>query len=100
MRYWFIFILCTIFQVGMAQSLYEYRYWFDNDTQNSQSGQTNSADVHIDIDTSPLQSGLHTFNYQIVKSDKGGALPHSHHPSHRRRTRAQPAPLGHLQQGL
>lgn len=58
----------------MAQSLYEYRYWFDNDTQNSQSGQTNSADVHIDIDTSPLQSGLHTFNYQIVKSDKGGSI--------------------------
>lgn len=74
MRYWFIFILCTIFQVGMAQSLYEYHYWFDNDTQNSQSGQTNSADVHIDIDTSPLQSGLHTFNYQIVNSDKGESI--------------------------
>lgn len=74
MRWLFISILCTIFQVSVAQSLYEYRYWFDNDALTVQTGQANSSDVHIDIDTSQLPSGLHTLNYQAVSEEKGESV--------------------------
>lgn len=52
--------LTWLLQIDKAQSL---RYWFDADTNVSETAVTNS---HFDIDASSLLDGLHTIHFQIV----------------------------------
>lgn len=55
----------------MAQEKYEYRYWFDSYDETSFTGTSNNCEFHIEVDTSPLETGLHTFNYQIINATSG-----------------------------
>lgn len=57
--------------VIMAQEKYEYRYWFDTSDKSALTGTSDSNGFHIEIDTSPLATGLHSFNYQIINAEAG-----------------------------
>lgn len=71
MRNFLFIILCAISNVMMAQEKYEYRYWFDSSDKTSLKGTSNGSEFHIEVDTSPLETGLHTFNYQIINAISG-----------------------------
>lgn len=55
----------------MAQEKYEYRYWFDTSDKAACIETSNNREFHIEIDTSPLQTGLHSFNCQIIGGETG-----------------------------
>ena len=61
-------VFCAISNFIFAQETYEYRYWFDSSDNSPIVGTSTNNDFHIDIDTSPLLSGIHSLHYQIINS--------------------------------
>lgn len=60
----FVLFLC-LHWVAQAQADYEYRYWFDKDETNMQTGSFSTGKLHLDVDLSALDASLHTIHIQV-----------------------------------
>lgn len=52
---------------------FDYRYWFDAKDDLAVTGKTSNGLFQMDIDASTLETGLHSFNYQIVDTLNGAS---------------------------
>lgn len=71
MRKTLFVILCVMSNIVMAQEKYEYRYWFDASDKSAFTGISDNSGFHIEVDTSPLATGLHSLNCQIKEAETG-----------------------------
>lgn len=68
-RYILFALFLCLHWVAWGQSGYEYRYWFDGDDANSQTGTSASAEWHIDTDLSGLSCAMHSIHLQVKDAD-------------------------------
>ncbi|MGM9708723.1 MAG: dockerin type I domain-containing protein [Prevotella sp.] len=60
----FALFLC-LHWVAWGQESYEYRYWFDYEDAESQTGTLLSGEQHLSIDLTGLNDALHIFRFQV-----------------------------------
>ena len=48
-----------------GQATYDYRYWFDTDSENQQTGTATGNSWHMDVDVSGLSSTFHALHMQV-----------------------------------
>ncbi len=53
---------------------FEYRYWFDAVDKQATHGKATNGAATMAIDASSLPTGLHTFNYQLIKAGRGESI--------------------------
>ena len=66
-----LLLFCIYMCEVSAQTIFHYRYWFDNDTQNATIGTTIDKTLKLNANTQHLSPGIHTFNYQVLNNGKG-----------------------------
>lgn len=69
-----VYILCTISLTCKSQKEYSYRYWFDNNINTMKISHTSETNIHLDADVSFLNTGFHSFNYQVIDSIIGESV--------------------------
>lgn len=70
----FVFFLCLQW-VAQGQTDYEYRYWFDKDEANMQTGTFTPGSLHLDVDLSTLDASLHMIHIQVKDSEGEWSSP-------------------------
>lgn len=70
----FALFLC-LHWVAWGQENYEYRYWFDKDEANMQTGTFTPGSLHLDVDLSTLDASLHTIHIQVKDSEGEWSSP-------------------------
>ncbi|MGN0221337.1 MAG: dockerin type I repeat-containing protein [Prevotella sp.] len=76
MQRYILFVLFLCLQwVAQGQTDYEYRYWFDKDEANMQTGTFSPGTLHLDIDLSALDASLHTIHIQVKDSEGEWSCP-------------------------
>ena len=70
----FALFLC-LHWVAWGQENYEYRYWFDKDEANMQTGTFTLGSLHLDVDLSILDASLHTIHIQVKDSEGEWSSP-------------------------
>lgn len=63
-----ILFLC-LHWVARGQTGFEYRYWFDGQSEICQEGTSQEAAWDMQIDVAQLSDGLHFLHYQVTESD-------------------------------
>ena len=76
MQRYILFVLFLCLQwVAQGQTDYEYRYWFDKDEANMQTGTFTPGSLHLDVDLSTLDASLHTIHIQVKDSEGEWSSP-------------------------
>ena len=76
MQRYILFVLFLCLQwVAQGQTDYEYRYWFDKDEANMQTGTFTPGSLHLDVDLSTLDTSLHTIHIQVKDSEGEWSSP-------------------------
>lgn len=76
MQRYILFVLFLCLQwVAQAQTDYEYRYWFDKDDANAQTGTFAPGALHLDVDLSTLDASLHTIHIQVKNGEGEWSSP-------------------------
>lgn len=70
----FVLFLCLKLVV-QAQTDYEYRYWFDKDDNNAQTGTFTPGTLHLDVDLTTLDASLHTIHIQVKNGEGEWSSP-------------------------
>lgn len=70
----FVMFLC-LHWAAWGQGGYEYRYWFDTDDANPQTGTAAAGDRHIDADLSGMTCALHAIHLQVKDADGVWSAP-------------------------
>lgn len=68
-RYILFALFLCLHWVAWGQSGYEYRYWFDSDDTNQQTGMSSSAEWHIEADLSGLSCSMHSIHLQVKDAE-------------------------------
>ena len=61
--------------MAQGQTDYEYRYWFDKDDANVQTGTFTPGTLHLDVDLSTLDASLHTIHIQVKNGEGEWSSP-------------------------
>ena len=69
-KYILLILFIVLYQISMAQTKYEYCYWFDDNNEERQYGTSETSQLSLEIDVSGLTQGIHFFHYQ-VRDDLG-----------------------------
>ena len=76
MQRYILFVLFLCLQwVAQGQTDYEYRYWFDKNEANMQTGTFTPGSLHLDVDLSTLDASLHTIHIQVKDSEGEWSSP-------------------------
>ncbi|MCI7010906.1 MAG: dockerin type I repeat-containing protein [Prevotella sp.] len=76
MQRYILFVLFLCLQwVAQGQTDYEYRYWFDKDEANMQTGTFTPGSLHLDVDLSTLDASLHMIHIQVKDSEGEWSSP-------------------------
>lgn len=76
MQRYILFVLFLCLQwVAQGQTDYEYRYWFDKDDANVQTGTFTPGTLHLDVDLSTLDASLHTIHIQVKNGEGEWSSP-------------------------
>lgn len=76
MQKYILFVLFLCLQwVAQGQTDYEYRYWFDKDDANAQTGTFTPGTLHLDVDLSSLDASLHTIHIQVKNGEGEWSSP-------------------------
>lgn len=74
----FALFLC-LHWVAWGQESYEYRYWFDYEDAESQTGTLLSGEQQLSIDLTGLNDALHAFRFQVKNSEGVWSVPITRH---------------------
>ena len=70
----FALFLC-LHWVAWGQESYEYRYWFDYEDAESQTGTLLSGEQQLSVDLTGLNDALHAFRFQVKNSEGVWSVP-------------------------
>ena len=76
-RFRLVFPLLCLCLNCMAQGGIGYEYWFDQDTDNRQTGQSSDGKVSLSLDVGKLQLGLHTLTLRASDAKGSWTVPAS-----------------------
>lgn len=74
----FALFLC-LHWVAWGQESYEYRYWFDYEDAERQTGTLLSGEQQLSIDLTGLNDALHAFRFQVKNSEGVWSVPVTRH---------------------
>ena len=76
MQRYILFVLFLCLQwVAHGQTDYEYRYWFDKNDTNAQTGTFTPGTLHLDVDLSTLDASPHTIHIQVKNGEGEWSSP-------------------------
>ena len=76
-RFRLVFPLLCLCLNCMAQGGIGYEYWFNQDTDNRQTGQSSDGKVSLSLDVGKLQLGLHTLTLRASDAKGSWTVPAS-----------------------